>query len=71
MIHHSRYHQMINRGRKAGLNMRELNAALSATRVEGMEQVPGQTDGNGLVVGIDERGNRTYRPAVSAPDGAN
>ncbi len=57
----------INRGRKAGLSTRELYAALSAQAPEGNEEQPGQSDGNGYVVEIDEHGHRVYRPVTEEP----
>jgi hypothetical protein len=66
MMHQSHYHQLLSRGRKAGLTSRELNSALSIHPVGGDEQ-PGQADCNGYVSGIDTRGHRTYQPAAEPP----
>jgi hypothetical protein len=63
MMHHSSYHLLLSRGRKAGLTTRELNSALSSRPVLGHEQQPGQPDCNGFVAGIDAQGHRTYRPS--------
>jgi hypothetical protein len=63
MMSPSKYHLLLSRGRKAGLSARELNSALSVRPVMGDEQLPGQSDCNGYVSGIDARGHRTLRPA--------
>jgi hypothetical protein len=65
MMHKSSYQVLLNRGRKAGLNARELNQALATRPVAGDEAGPGQADPNGYVASIDARGHRTYRPANS------
>ena len=69
MMQSSNYHLLVSRGRKAGLTTRELNSALSMRPVLGHEQLPGQSDCNGFVSGVDARGYRTYRPAVRLPRG--
>jgi hypothetical protein len=58
------YRTLINRGRKAGLNTRELYSAMSARPSEG-EQAPGQADTNGFVSSINQYGRRVYRPLGS------
>jgi hypothetical protein len=55
------YLAMLNRGRKAGLNTRDLYAAIASQGMEG-NQALGQTDTNGYVGSIDQRGQRIYRP---------
>jgi hypothetical protein len=50
---------MLDRGRKAGLNNRELYAALSTRHASG-EQPIGKTDNNGFIAQVDESGKRTY-----------
>src|SRR5262245_43453753 len=62
MTLHSNYQTLINRGRKAGLNTRELYSAISVHPVEGREQLPGQADPNGFVSGVDAHGHRVSRP---------
>jgi hypothetical protein len=61
------YRTLINRGRKAGLTTRELYSAMSARPVEGSEQIPGQSDCNGFVSGLNQRGQRVFRPVGSYP----
>lgn len=58
----SNYRTMINRGRKAGLNTRELYLAMAASPVDGSETTLGQSDCNGFVVSVDAQGRRVYRP---------
>ena len=64
---HSDYRTLINRGRKAGLNARELYGAIAARQPETGEQVLGQADCNGFVLGYDQAGQRIYRPAGHRP----
>jgi len=64
MNYRSNYQSLLNRGRKAGLNTRELNSALAGRPVSGEDQVPGQPDCNGSVWTINEQGMRVYRVAV-------
>lgn len=59
---HTDYNTLLNQGRKAGLNTRELYAALSARPPEGSDAPHGQSDGNGYASEIDELGHRVYRP---------
>jgi len=56
------YRTLINRGRKAGLNTRELYSAMVTRSSEGAEQIPNQLDGNGFVSGYDQKGRRVFRP---------
>ena len=61
MSHHS-YRRMVDRGRKAGLNARELYQALSAKQ-PGLGDAPvGKTDGNGYVAKVQENGQRVFEP---------
>ena len=69
MMHHSSYHLLLSRGRKAGLTTRELNSALASRPVLVHDQQPGQPDCNGFVAGIDAQGHRTYRPSDETPRG--
>jgi hypothetical protein len=55
-------HELIARGRKAGLSTRELYAALAGRPPEGVDQQPGTTDENGYVSEFNEQGQRVYRP---------
>ncbi len=59
----SDYHLLLSRGRKAGLTTRELYSALATQPAGAGEQVPGQTDCNGYVPGVDEQGRRTWNQA--------
>jgi hypothetical protein len=67
MSHPSGYHTLINRGRKAGLNTRELYSAMAGRAPEGADTVLGQADCNGYVSGYNQQGQRVYRPAGSYP----
>ncbi|HBI46710.1 MAG TPA: hypothetical protein DDY78_28230 [Planctomycetales bacterium] len=63
---HSSYLTLINRGRKAGLGTRELYAAMSTRPSEGVDEAPGQVDGNGFVSTYNQQGKRVYRPTGGA-----
>ena len=62
MSHNTRYQILINRGRKAGLNTRELYSAMAGRPVEGSDDLLGQADCNGYVPSISPQGHRIYRP---------
>jgi hypothetical protein len=57
----SEYERLLNQGRKAGLNTRELNSALTG-RAAGEGDVSGRPDSNGFIWVIDERGNLVCQP---------
>jgi hypothetical protein len=61
------YQTLLNRGRKAGLNTRELYSAMASRPCEGSDVAPGQADANGYVCTINEHGHRVYRPAGPRP----
>ena len=63
MSHTSHYQTLVNRGRKAGLNTRDLYSAIASLPVAGSVGAPGQADGNGYVSSLTEQGTRIYRPA--------
>ncbi len=63
----SNYRAMISRGRKAGLNTRELYSALAGQPEEVTDRQPGQADPNGYVAGYNQQGQRVYRPAGPYP----
>jgi hypothetical protein len=50
---------MLDRGRKAGLNLRELYTALAARQRSG-DQPIGKADNNGYVAQVDVNGKRIY-----------
>lgn len=54
--------RLLDHGRKAGLNTRELYSAMSAQVSEGTDLPPGQSDGNGYVPGYDGAGRPVFRP---------
>jgi hypothetical protein len=62
---HSDYRTLIHRGRKAGLNAREIYGAIAARPVGDSDQVLGRADCNGFVLGYNQAGQRIYRPAGS------
>ena len=57
----SDYRTLLNHGRKAGLNTRELYNALSSRPPEASD-TNGQADGNGFVFDYTQGGRRVYRP---------
>jgi hypothetical protein len=63
---HSTYLTLINRGRKAGLGTGELYTAMSTRPSEGLDEAPGQVDGNGFVLTYNQQGKRVYRPTGDA-----
>jgi hypothetical protein len=60
------YRTLLNRGRKAGLNTAELYSAMAARPTAG-DGPTGQADANGFVSGVDQCGQRVYRPAGAYP----
>ena len=62
MAHQSNYRLLINRGRKAGLNTRELYSAMGSGPAEGTDLTQGQLDGNGFVSSYDAQGRRIFVP---------
>jgi hypothetical protein len=61
--------RLLDRGRKAGLNTRELYSAISGQAGEGNDLSPGQNDGNGYVSSYDGAGRPVYRPVDSTSRG--
>ena len=59
------YRRLLDRGRKAGLNTRELYSAMSARPSEGSDLSPGQSDGNGYVSSYDDQGRLVFHPIGS------
>lgn len=57
---HSTHRRMLDRGRKAGLNARELYQALSAHKPPPGDAPTGKSDGNGFVAQVQQNGQRTY-----------
>jgi hypothetical protein len=66
-MYHTDYRTLINRGRKAGLRTSELYNAISARPLELGDLASGQADGNGFVSGINQNGQRVFRPAGNYP----
>ena len=62
MSRHIDYQRLLDRGRKAGLNTRELYSAMSARPSEGSDLSPGQSDGNGYVSHYDAQGRLVFHP---------
>ena len=56
------HRRMLDRGRKAGLNTRELYSAMAGRAGEGHDLQPGQNDGNGYVSHYDGTGRVVFRP---------
>jgi hypothetical protein len=54
--------RLLDRGRKAGLNTRELYSAMAGRPSEGSDLQPGQNDGNGYVSHYDGMGRLVFRP---------
>jgi len=61
-MRHTDYNTLIARGRKAGLNTRDLYAALTAHPPEGNDRQMGQADSNGYVTGYTQNGHVVYLP---------
>ena len=61
MTRHNDYQHQLDQARKAGLNAREINSALTGQPASG--DTPVHADANGFVWTIDERGHRTCKPA--------
>jgi hypothetical protein len=54
------YRRMLDRGRKAGLNTRELYQALAGRQPVAGEA--GQSDSNGFIAQVQANGQRNYQP---------
>jgi hypothetical protein len=54
--------RLLDRGRKAGLNTRELYSAMSGQTSDASAMSPGQSDSNGYVSGYDGAGRPVFRP---------
>ncbi len=67
MSHTTHYHTLIARGRKAGLNTRELYSAIASVPVAGVARSLGQSDGNGYVSSLTQQGQHVYRPIEGQP----
>jgi hypothetical protein len=63
---HSHYLTLIDRGRKAGLGTREIYTAMATRPSEGLDEAPGQVDGNGFVPAYNQQGKRIYQPTGGA-----
>jgi hypothetical protein len=53
---------MLNWGRRAGLNTRELYSAMTGGRFTTQDMGTGEADGNGFVTDVGYAGKRVYRP---------
>ncbi len=62
------YRNLINMGRKAGLNTSELYGALGGGTCRVSEGQDGQADGNGFATNLDSSGHRTFRSWHEAAD---
>jgi hypothetical protein len=58
----SDYQTLLNRGRKAGLNTREMYVALATRPIEAHDHSNRLADGNGFVSHYTQAGRRVYRP---------
>jgi hypothetical protein len=61
------YRDLINRGRKAGLNTAEIYSAMAARPAENRDELLGRADCNGYVSGYSQDGRRVYRPLGNYP----
>ncbi len=59
---HSSYRRLLDRGRKAGLNTRELYSALAGRQPLAGDGPSGQPDSNGFVAHVQANGQRCYEP---------
>jgi hypothetical protein len=57
---------MLNWGRRAGLNTRDLYRAMTGGRFSLENSATGGADGNGFVTDVGHTGKRTYRPNQDA-----
>ena len=62
------HHALMSRGRKAGLNTRELYSAIATQPLEGSDRSMGQSDCNGFVSSVNPRGHAVYHPAGVGPE---
>ncbi len=60
----STHRRMLDRGRKAGLNARELYQALSAHKPVPGDQPAGKSDSNGFVAQVQQNGQRSHEQPV-------
>jgi len=67
MYQHTDHRTLVSRGRKAGLNTRELYSALAARPEETTEQISGLSDCNGYVSAYNVNGHRVFEPLGSRP----
>ncbi len=58
----SDYRTLVDRGRRAGLNTRELYQAMATRPLDAPQLLMGRTDGNGYISGYDQQGHQVYRP---------
>ena len=56
----SSHRRMLDRGRKAGLNLSELYRALSAKQPSPGDEPVGKADSNGYVAQVQANGSRTF-----------
>jgi hypothetical protein len=62
----SDYRTLLNHGRKAGLNTREMYSALATRPLEAHDIKTHLADGNGFVSDYTARGQRVFRPLHGA-----
>jgi len=62
----SDYRTLLNHGRKAGLNTREMYVALATRPLEAHDTSNRLADGNGFVSDYTQAGQRVYRPMDAA-----
>jgi hypothetical protein len=65
---HSRYRQLLDRGRKAGLNTAELYRALSSRQPLVGDDPTGAADCNGFVAQVLANGQRSYHPTTASAE---
>jgi hypothetical protein len=61
-MNRSPFRRLLDRGRKAGVNVAELYRALSSRPAAAGDGTPGQTDCNGYVAQVGTNGHRVYVP---------
>lgn len=63
-MRHSSLQKLVDRGRKAGLQTRELYSAIASRRPEAVDVTEAGSDGNGYVASVARDGHIVYLPST-------